>query len=264
MEAPAKGPVIFTQPCMEFFDSASVEKTETTLGVVFNLKAGWNSFQKISELRSFLQLDFILQSPCVQKVSVTVRDFESANFCVRSQVIPELTPARVRMPCPESWLQCVEIFCAAPCALIGIEGVTFKNSFDTYTLNSSADLDVASKSAHCKFKTSGVEFSSLEEGEPWEAQIRTKNAFSPDTIYVEHFSAPASTQIFDGQAETVFIQGKVSLCKSGVSAGLGDTYIRSVSGAPVTYKTEALIVGLPTLKIKRISERGGNNVSYYT
>lgn len=263
METKPTEPLIFTMPCMEFFDSASVEKEETTAGVIFNLRPGWNSFQKISQLRNFLQLDFVLSSTCVQKVTVTVRDFENANFCVRTQVIPGTIPARIRMPCPKDWLQCVEIYCATACTLIGVEGVDFKRNVDTFSLNSQADLEVSSNSATCKFKVTGVELEGKDSGEPWEAHIKTRNAFSRDTVYVEHFSTPASTQIFDGQAEALYVKGEVSLCKSGVSAGLGSTTVRSESGATVKYKTEALMVGNPQARIRRISERGGNNVSYY-
>jgi len=256
-------PVIFSQPCIEFFASGNLEKISTTSGDIFELKAGWNSFQKISQLRRFLQLDFVLSSSCVQKVTVTVRDFANDNFCVRSQVIPEMVPARVRMPCPENWLQCVEIFCSAPCSLIGIEGVDFKRNYDTYALNSQADITVTSSTAKCKYKASGIElFSDTQEA--WEATIKTKNAFSRDTVYVEHISAPASTQIFDGQAETLYVKGEVSLCKSGVAAGLGDTHIRCATGETVKYATEALMIGQPQFKIKRITEAGNGNVSYFT
>lgn len=252
---------IFSTSCFEHFDSSSVEKEETTLGIIWKLKAGWNTFDLVSPLRPFLQLQFVINSPCRQKITLGMRDHNNDQFFVVNHFTDGISLAKIRTPCPASWGQVLEIFCPAACQLMDIIGADFIKDYDTYTMNSRADLDIQALEVTPKFSAKGVEFDS-EFKEPWEALIRSKHAFSGETIYVEHFYALAPTQVFTGSAEETLIKGEVSLAKGGSKTGLQETRIKS-SGGRVEYKTQALMRGSPALKIKRITESGSQNGTYY-
>lgn len=251
----------FSETIFEFFHSETVEKVETTLGNVWELKQGWNSFVLCSPIRKFLELQFLVQSSVRQRMVIHLRDFNNDNFFAKAHWVDPAIVGRFRTACPTEWLEVIDIFCPLGAAvLIDVQAIGATKSYVPYMFNASQDFEVQSQEAIKKATPSGLEFAN-EFQDPYQVVIRSKNAFAEGTIYVEHFSADSATKIISGGQEEIDIKGKVSICKGGGHASRTETVIRS-SGGKLKYQTEALIQGSPTIKIVRTQEGPTYGKSY--
>jgi hypothetical protein len=248
----------FAESVFDFFCSETVEMLETTLGNVWQLKQGWNSFRLRSPMRPFLRLEFQIQSDEKQRLLIHLRDFDNNNFFGKGHWTTPGVIARIHTACPIEWMQVIDIFCPiAKGILIDVQAIGVTKEYKPYQFNAAQDFEVQSKEGRKKVTPAGLEFSN-EFQDPFEVLIRSKNAFAEDTIYVEHFSADSATKISSGSQEEADIKGKVSFCKGGGFATLSETVIKS-SGGKVSYQTEALIRGAPSVKITRMSENKGGS-----